>query len=104
MDRILELTYTKNKGNGELPAGGMLLALIHSMAQLRGHRVLELSERVLQESLALQWRLQRQVVKATPQRQHRDVRTGDCPGSASYAGGSPSHSLPGTVRARHMVG
>jgi hypothetical protein len=68
----------------------ILLALIQSIAQLWGNRVLELSERVLQGSLALQWRrLRRQVVEATAQRQHRDVRAGGLLGISVLRGWLP---------------
>ncbi len=68
----------------------ILLALIQSIAQLWGNRVLDLSERVLQGSLALQWRrLRRQVVEATAQRQHRDVRAGGLLGISVLRGWLP---------------
>ena len=68
----------------------ILLALMQSIAQLWGNRVLDLSERVLPGSLALQWRrLRRQVVDATARRQDRDVRTGGLLGISVLRGWLP---------------
>lgn len=68
----------------------ILLALVQTIAQWWGNRVLELSERMLQASLAVQWRrLRRQVVEATAQRQHRDVRPGGLLGISVLRGWLP---------------
>ncbi len=77
-----------------LPA--ILLALVQSIAQLWGTRGLEITERALQGSLALQWRrLRRQVVEVMAQRQrrapwpHPDARMGGLLGISVLRGWIP---------------